>query len=858
MPIPTKKWRLANGLTVVFEPSDKAKVVSINIGVRVGSAHEQDSESGLCHLIEHMVFKGSPSFATGEMATRVEGAGGEFNAYTSLDQTVYYVNLPSHGFELGLKIVKEMVFDALMDAEELEREKEVVVEEIKRGRDTPQRVLSETLFSNFFSRHPYRRPVIGTEELVRSTSREKLLSFYKTRYVPANMVLGVCGNIGEEALRAQLDVLFSRPSDPPPADPVIAVEPVRDSPLVIARPMDVSSCFFELAMPAPPLTHADVPALDLLSHLTGESDTSLLEQEVKEKRQLVHAIYTSCFTPRFAGLFSIGGQADPIRMPEVLAAIRAAIHNVRETLFESEKLERAKAMARSHLIYEKETFEGTARRWMIYETTVGDFDYDKKYLEALERVTATEVREMARKYLKPEQAVLAMIHPKDNAPRLGKNPLTDGPAPFPRARKPSKACQDIALFRLRNGLRVLVRENHRLPLVSLKLASLGGLRHESRTNAGISQLIANVLPKGTRSLSQLQIAEKCEWLSGSIGGYAGRNSAGMAFGFLSDRTPHAIPLLADVCLNPAFAPDEVKKEKALQLEALRNQSDNPAQLVFHAVMARLFAGHPYEHSVLGSPAAVRSLTPKRLHRHHHHLLTPKNTVISVSGDVATDRLLDLLQEHFGGLKTGTPRDRKIRPPKRPGAVVTIFTPREREQAHLVMGFLSASTYDKDKHAMEILHNVLSGQGGRLFLNLRDRQSLAYSVSTTLLEGLETGFFGAYIGCDPHKTTAAMQGIQGELQRLLQEGVSAAELTRAKNYIIGTHLIDHQKNGAVAMQLCLNELYGLGFTEFFGYEERIRAVGGEDVLRAARKYLTLSDCVVSVVGPKKIRSAVTPS
>jgi len=307
----SKKIKLTNGLTVIYEKNDNANIVSINIGVRVGSVHEKDHESGICHLIEHMVFKGTKSYKPGEIATLVESHGGELNAYTSLDQTVYYINLPARHFNVGLKLIKEMAFDALMDPEELAREKEVVVEEINRGKDNPHRVLGEALFSRFFTKHNYRRPVIGTDELVRGFSADKVYNFYKKHYSPQNMILGICGNIDEDEMSEGLEELFRYEVNTPLTDHSLPKEPEKTKHEIVKCGMEIGATYFELAFPAPHITHKDVPALDILSHLLGESETSLLEQNTKEKDKLVHSIYSSCFTPRYTGIFMIGGQVEP-------------------------------------------------------------------------------------------------------------------------------------------------------------------------------------------------------------------------------------------------------------------------------------------------------------------------------------------------------------------------------------------------------------------------------------------------------------------------------------------------------------------------------------------------------------------
>lgn len=845
----TRKLRLTNGLTVVYEHNDAAHIVSLTLGVKVGSVHETDDESGICHLIEHMVFKGTRSFKPGEIATLVESHGGELNAYTSLDQTVYYINLPSRHFGLGLRLMKEMVFDATMDPTELEREKEVIVEEIRRGNDNPQRVLRQTVFKSFFDKHNYRRPVIGTVEHVRSFTTQKVRDFYRQHYNPRNMILGICGDVTENEFSHELEKQFRFQTAAPVVERQLPQEPPKTGHRIVTRQMDIKATHFDLAFDAPNLTHADVPALDILSHLLGESETSLLEQTTRQKEQLVHTIYSSCFTPRYHGIFMIEALVDPRLVNRALASIRNQITFLQTHLIEDEKIERAKLLARSQLIYESQTCDGTARKWITYETIADDYNFDETYLENIGKLTAVDIQKAARKYLDIQKSVLVVLHPKkikiDIDPSLYKKTVPRKKSAFRRLHQK----KDAGLYELDNGIRVIVRENHRLPLIAIKTASLGGLRYETPATNGINHLLSNVLVKSTKNYSQVALAEKCEWLAGHLAGYAGRNSLGLSFTFLSEKLHQAMPLLTDVILAPALNPREIRSEVSLQREAIKNLTDNPGQTVFRLVLERLFKGHPYRFHLLGRDQSVKNLGATQLKNYLKKVIVPKNLVFSVVGDCETHTILELINNEFKGLKHRPFQRKKIKKPAPPKKVISVFEAQAKEQAHIAIGFLGASIHDSDKYALEIINNILSGQGGRLFLELRDKQSLAYTVTSTMVAGLEVGYFGTYMGTEPAKVNTAIRETLHQLERLHTQLVSKEELERAKNYIIGNHEIDHQKYGAIAMQFALNELYGVGMEEFFEFQKKIMRVTRKDIQRVARKYIDLDRYVIGVVGPE---------
>lgn len=844
----SKKLKLSNGLSVIYEHNTHAPVVSLNIGVKVGSVHEQDDESGICHLIEHMVFKGTDSFQPGEIATLVEAHGGELNAYTSLDQTVYYINLPKENLALGLKILKEMVFDAHFDALELEREKEVVVEEIRRGQDNPQRVLSELLFSTHFKKHNYRRPVIGTEAHVRGFSRDKIYKFYKKHYCPQNMTLGICGDVKESEVSALLEKLFRFEEGAPLQQVAVPKEPAPTRLKVAQKSMDVQSCYLDLAFAAPALHHEDVPALDTMSHLLGEGGASLLEQITKEKLQLVNYIYSGCYTPRYPGLFVVGCQLQGKNVNATLASIIEQIETMKTKPVAIEELERAKLLAKAQLVYDKQTCEGTARKWMSYETTVGDYKFDEVYTEAVSHLNPDDIQRVAQKYLDLTKASLVILHPKKEKIQVDRS-LFRKAKPKAKAYKKRTQKKDVTFYELDNGLRVGLKENPRLDLFSLKILSLGGLRYETATNNGWSLLMSNLMTKGAGGLSQKDIAERCESMAAHLSAYAGRNSWGVSLTALSSKRSDALALTGDVLLRPEFAADEVKKEKHLQMQALQNREDNLAQLAFHHTLKSLFGKHPYGRSVLGEKKSIQAATGEKLGRFHKQFLSSKNLVMCAVGDFKKQEFLDELNSTFGQIPKKAFAKKTHTAPKPPKKSQLIVIDKARSQAHLVVGFLGASLKHKDRHALEVLNHVFSGQGGRLFLELRDKQSLAYSVSSTIVEGLETGFFGIYMGTEPSKLQVAYDGILKEIEKVQNKAIGKVELDRAKNYIIGNFAIDHQRNGDIAMQLGLNELYGKGIDEYFDHARNVKKVTAADVQRVARQYLRLDRAIISVVGPK---------
>lgn len=842
-----KKYTLQNGLTVLLETNHASPVVSFNVGVKIGSVWETDAEAGLSHVLEHMVFKGTASTAPGEIAKIVEGCGGELNAYTSLDQTVYYINLASRHWKTGLKLIKEMVCDALIDAEELKREQEVIVEELRRGKDNPHSLLSEILFGLAFKTHPYGRPVIGFEKTVRSFSQNTVLDFYRRWYTPSNMVLGICGDFDEEEIRRAVEEAFGRKNDTPVNRPAIPPESSPASFRFRASSSPVVGHYLSLAFPIPAFGHPDIAALDLLSHYLGGGETSRLNQMVKEEKKLASSIHSQAYTPTFPGLLVVSAIAHREHLSEIFPAIAVEIEACRVLPMPEDMLARAKQNLVASILYEKETCEGTARKWMVYETTIGDFRYEEEYLRQVEKVTPQNILDAANKYLRLEMGAAVTLH---SAGEKGIEVAFHGSKKTKGNKKPYAFVEEfegIKKYRLKNGLTVITRANHRLPLVSVRLLGLGGLRLENSSSNGMAHLTTSLLEKGTHTKKALRIAEMAEEISGSVGGSAGKNSWGVSLDCLAKKRDAGLDLFCDLIKNPSFEEEEIMREKKVTLEQIKNQEDSLSHLSFLKFNALLYQKHPYGLPLLGTRQTVPKLTRNRIFSYYRSLLDPQKMVIAATGDFDEDDLLEPLTQNLASL-AGKFGKLKLAPLKPVKSVRQMTLKKKKMQAHIVLGYLATTISNPDRYPFEVLNNILAGQGGRLFLELRDKNSLAYSITSVFNEGVEAGYFAAYIGTEPSKVKAAIAAILREFQLIRDEPVSNDELDRAKNYIIGNHEIDLQRNSAVAGTLAFNELFGYPMAEFRDFSKKIAQVSADQVHQVALKYLRPNAHTLVIIKP----------
>jgi zinc protease len=856
---------LANGLTLLVEENHAAPVVAIQVWVRVGSADEQPDEAGLAHLHEHMLFKGTARRGPGEIARTIEACGGEINAWTSFDQTVYHVVLGSRFFAEGMDVLADAVTSAAFDPGELQREIEVVCEEIKRTQDSPTRKLSRELFGAAFSRHPYGKPVIGTESSVRSFTREGILRFYRRWYRPLNAVVIVVGDVREAEALELAEKLFAWPSASfEPALPR-PPEPHREEPLARLRKEPLKEGYLSMAWPSPALVHGDVAALDALSIVLGHGEASRLHRALKRDRLLCTEVQASCYTPVDPGLTIVGLTLQPVTARDAVREALAQTYRLRSEEVTSEELSLACRLLESDAVYQRETVQGQARKLGFYQSSAGGVEFEQRYLEQVAQLTPARLREAAERWIDPSAAVLAALLPERDAPsedELLELLLEASRVPRARPASSSATAEKRAPVRfagqaktgpllreeLAGGGVLLIKEERAVPLVALRAAWQGGLRAEEASNCGINMLLARLVSKGTESRGAERLVRDMEAMGGSLGGNAGRNSFGLRAEFLSRHLADGFDLFAEALSAPAFDPEEVQRERTLQIDELRSREDNPAGVAFLLFGQTLYLEHPYRFDTLGTESSVARLEPGLLARYRSQHYPAGAVTLSVVGDVDPDEVRDLVRRK---LKTPASPRRIVSPPQEDVLQAPRFAVKrlDKAQAHMVIGFPGVRLSDAARWPLEVLSAVLSGQGGRLFVELRDKRSLAYSVTSFSMEGLDPGYFAVYIGCGPGKVQEALDGIRNELRRVQEQRIPAAELERARTHLIGTHAISLQRNSARAAVYAFDECYGLGADASAKYAERIAAVTADEVLAAARSVLTPSREVLALVAPE---------
>ena len=846
--------KLANGLGILLCETHLAPVVELQIWAGVGSADERASETGLAHFHEHMLFKGTERRGVGEIAGEVEGAGGRINAYTSFDVTVYHATLPSSDLATGLDVLSDAVLHSSFEPQEIAREVEVVLEEIRRGQDSPSHVLGDALFAEAYREHPYRKPILGSAESVASFDRSRVRDFFERWYTPDHLCVVAAGDFETADLAARVRDIFAsltaggvrraRRSEP-------AQESLRT--VVLDRPFERVS--IELAHPAVSLGHSDAPYLDLLAFVLGSGDSSRLVRRVREHDALADRIDAGCYTPLDPGLFSVGIETDAARAEAAVEAAVGELERARSEPVSAEELEKARANFLASEDFERESVSGLAHKLGSFHHLAGSIAAEATYLEAIRRATAEDLLRVARDYLRPERLCAGIVLPESAAGALDADgvraAVNRGVVRVARALAPPRQRPErsqVHSYTLANGAQLHVLPRRDVPVVALRAAFRGGLLAESDESSGLSSFLTSMWLRGTQSRSAADFARTTESLAAEIDGFSGRNSVGLTLEAPSDRLLPALDLFAEALLEPALAADEIERERRETLAAIERREDRLGQRAFLLFAETHYRQHPYRLPMLGHAASVQAFEPEALAAHHRLLVRGPNLSLAVAGDVDPDEVAHCLSARLADLESEALEAALPPQEELPGEIRNALVHKDRNQAHLVIGFRGLTVDDEDRFALEVISQILAGQGGRLFLELRDRRSLAYSVSASNVEGLAPGSFCIYIATAPEKYEEARDGIFEQLERLLAEPPDASELERARRYLVGSFEIDQQRNASHAAQISLDALYGLGPEASRAYPEQIRAVSGADVARVARRVVRLDAYTLAAVRP----------
>ena len=862
---------LPNGLTLLVQPDHSAPVVSVVTHVKAGFFDEPDRWTGISHVLEHMFFKGTSRRGVGAIARETKAAGGYLNAGTGYDHTTYFTVLPASGLATALDIQSDALRNSVIDGGELARELQVIIQEAKRKRDTPGAVAHETLHELMFDRHRIRRWRIGTEDLLARLTRDDLWSYYRSRYVPERTIVAINGAFDpSHALDLARAAYAGWPVAPGAVDRSPEEPPRRE---VRARTLrgDITHAELVLGWRSVPPLHEDAPAMDLAAAVLGLGRGSWLYRALREEGT-VTSVTAHNYAPTELGVFSIGADLVPEKLPEAIERAAEAVSRLTLLGPSPDELERARTLLRARWARHLEPMEGKGAALAAAEAVDHVSFLDREY-EALGAVGPDEVRAAATRYLQPDNVSAVAYLPEGDGEELTAPALerafsvsalrraapvaSAGISPSPRAGvQPEGRRQAEVLHTALPGADLLVRRKTGVPLVTLGIY-VPRVDLDPPPQAGLGALTVRSSVRGADDLDAGGLAFAFERLGGSLSATAASDWLGFSTTILSEHLGEAAALLNLVFTQPTLGDTDVVTERGLMVSEAEQVADDMFRYPFQLAFAGAFGDAGYGLPVSGLPETLAAISPADTRAWHGRALMSVRPVVIAVGDVDPEEASSALAGVFAG-RTPVRAAEPIAPlvwVGGQGESSMRVVQREKQQAALAMAFPGPARRDPDRAAGEVWAAVASGLGGRLFEALRDRRSLAYTVMASSWQKGRAGALITYIATSPEREDEARSAMLEELERFTREPVTRAELDQAVNYLAGQAEVRRQSGAGVAGEILEAWLIGKGLSDLESPGALYRGVTGEDVLRVASRHLNPDQRAEGVVRGTGISSPV---
>jgi zinc protease len=852
---------LPNGLTLLVRESRHAPVAAVVTYVKAGYFDEPDAVAGMAHLFEHMFFKGSQKFPAPEaIATAVRRLGGQSNAGTIYDSTVYYVVVPREGLDAAIEIQADAIAHPLFDPGELKREAEVVIEESNRKYDNAPAYALESMYALAFDKHRMKRWRIGSNEVLRGIRREDLVRFFETLYRPENIVVSIAGDVSSERVIETVRRTYGAiPRGEAKRDPG-PTEPPQTALKYGRKDGDIQQAFVTVGFHTPGVNHPDNPAIDLIATILADGRSARLYQSLV-RAGLSQDVSAFNQNAREVGMLTVQARANPARVAEVEARLFAEIERLKREPVTPFELKRARNQVATSLALRLEDALGQARTLAYYEAYGSYRDLDRE-MARLQSVSPAQIRTVARRYLTLENASVYRYLPKgadlpdppdpaaDLRERIARLETPD-PRPAPSDPRPTPTSdlhggdRETALqtFTLPSGVRLLVQERHVAPTATIQIGFAGGKVTETPERAGITALMLESLTRGTRTLDAAAIDRAIEGLGTSVSGITRDDYFSLSCSLLSQNLGEILAILREIVREPTFPEAEVRRARELQLAGLRAERDNANSYPVTLLTRALFGDYPYAWPAEGREESVAPLDAAALRAWYRRVVRPEAMSILVVGDVRTERLRAAVTEAFGDWATASDpgaTNNDTQPATAPVAATNPASPeiaeqRARRQTAFALGYLTAPFGHEDQPVLDVIQGLTSGLAGRFGIELRSRQSLAYVTGTAQVSRAKSGFFFGYLAGQHDKEARAKEAMRAEFARLTREAPSAAEMETAKSSLAGAAKIRLQSSSAQAGEMLRNLMLAGDPAYTPRYLERIAAVTPADVQRVGARY-----------------------
>lgn len=858
---------LPNGLTLLVQRDPTAPAVAVVSHVRAGFFDEPDALVGVSHVLEHMLFKGTPTRGVGAIAQETKAAGGYLNAATSYDHTAYYAVLPAGSLAVALDLQSDALRRSTLDPEELRRELRVIIEEVKRKLDSPAAVAAETLHAVLFDQHRIRRWRIGTETHLAAFSHADIVGYYRSRYVPARTIVALTGDLDPDAaLETATEFFGGWPAAAVALDPSPEEPPRRG---VRARTLrgDVRRAELVIGWRGVAALHPDAAGLDVAALILGAGRASWLYRALRAPGQVM-SVGAWHYSPTEIGVFSIAADLDPANLDRAVAGVAACVTRLRDIGPSEEDLARVRRLITARWARRLESVEGRASALAAAEALGGVQLLDEEY-ERILAVTREDVTRVATQWLAPDAAGGVAFLPDGSAEELTPEglgraladaepvvpatqmpPCPALPAPVPIQGRNTSGVLHVPL----PGVDLLIGRKPGVPLVSLGVYRRRTVGDAART-AGLGALAVRSAVRGAGGMDATALALAFERLGGGLSPHLSHDWFGFGTSVLADRAAEGAVLLHRVLHAPHYADEETERELATLADEVAQVADDMFRFPIQLALRGAFGDTTYGLPAHGLPESMPNLTAGLVRGWQARELAHGRSTVLAVGALDPESFAEQLAGTFGGdaarETAAAPHQGAWRPNSAGGSS---GEERAKRQTGLALLFPGPTRGDPGRFTAMVWAAIASGLGGRLFTALREHRSLAYTVVASSWQRADAGALVLYLATSPEREDEARTALLAELMRFRESPPEAHELARAVSYLAGQAQVQRQTASAVAGEVLEAWILGTGLEELADPGAPFRAVTGPAIQELAARYL---DPALRVEGIVRGRSAPPP-
>lgn len=854
-----EKYTLDNGMTVILHEDHSLPLAAVNLWYRVGSKDEARGRSGFAHLFEHLMFMGTERVPDNQFDLIMESGGGANNASTSYDRTNYFESGPASLLPTLLWLEADRLEDLgrTMTQEKLDLQRDVVRNERRQSYENAPYGKSYLMATQmmFPEGHPYHIPTIGTHEDLEAATVNDVKDFFASFYVPSNVSLCIVGDFRTSEVKPLIESLFGDlPAGAATAGSVSS--PAKLNGVIRLTTLDKVQLPLVTYWYHSPAIYADGNAeIDLAAQVIADGKSSRLYKRLVIDEQLAAEVEAYQDSNLLGSILSISVYAIPgVDLGQVEAVIDEELARLASEGPTSEELERFKAARELSMLGSMQDVLGRADALNAYQFYFGEPDSFKRDLDRYRNATPASVRKWASHVLTPDARLIARVLPespekdetaRDQTPEIAANPAWMPPTPTE--------------FTLSSGVRVLHFPKPSIPMVSMTVLFTPGAPIDDPARPGTITLAADMLDEGTGDLDALQFADAITSLGATFDASAGVETAQASMTVIKRNLDKATTLLADAVIRPSMEEDDWARVKALHLENLRQQDDNP-QIVAARVANRMLFGDasPYGRPLSGVRASVEPMTLEEVTKRANQVFRPEHATILIAGDLTPDEAKGLLERNFGNWPvreasslSGFPADAspseshsslRVCIVDRPGAVQTI-----------VRFAMPAPRYDSPNRAANSLINTLFGGSftSRLNQNLRERNGYTYGARSSFVPSRTTGAFvsGAAIRADA--TGPAIAEFLKEYDALRSGTISAEELNKSRETVRNDIVEGFQGLSGILGSAVRPLAAGVAYSTLGSDLAALGSITTDILNRAASEAVTVDEGVLVLVGDKAL-------